>query len=461
MTGVMMAVLNSVQPATSAIPTPTLYLDANDYTGSGTTWPAEYGVNDATLVNTPTYAAPSPTYFSFAPAAGEKATVPDLGDLNTWTVEAWFRVTTSLTGQVTSVVTNQFDGSNLNFSIGTNRAPTSYNICVGFFNGAWRTTTGFAPTLNTWYHVVGTYNGSTIRQYVDAVQDTTLSYSGTPVSGGEIRIASRWDSQVVPTDFFPGDIGLVRIWNSALTAQQVDELYNENVDRFSNSVVTSNLVGYWDPGLVASYPGTGTTINDVSGNGLNGTMSNITWTDPYFTYNGTNSQVSIADNALLEPGAGSWTMEVWVRQTVSGNDVVLGKFDPGGTSADVSYSIRTTGTSYYAQIGSGSGSGSTLFVNSTTFVGTLNTWYQLVYVFTNGGTKTLETFVNGSSIGSVSHNLASILNTSSNLYLGGYNNGEYTQWFDGRIGIVRLYNAALTSGQVLQNYNANKGLYGL
>jgi hypothetical protein len=194
---------------------------------------------------------------------------------------------------------------------------------------------------------------------------------------------------------------------------------------------------------------------------LTGTMSNITYTDPYFTYNGTSSQVSVTDTAALEPGSGSWTMEVWVNQTASGNDVVLGKFDLGGLTVDVSYSIRTTGTSYYAQLGSGSGSGSTLFVNSTTFVGTLNTWYQLVYVFTNSGTQTLQTFVNGSSIGTVNHSLASILNTSSNLYIGSYNNGEYAQWFDGRIGITRLYNTALTAGQVLQNYNADRGLYGL
>jgi len=226
-------------------------------------------------------------------------------------------------------------------------------------------------------------------------------------------------------------------------------------------VVTDNLILHYDPNNVASYAGSGTTINNLSATSLPGTMSNITFTDPYFAYNGTSSQVSIADTAALEPGSGSWTMEVWVNQTASGNDVVLGKFDPGGLSADVSYSIRTSNTSYYAQLGSGSGSGSTLFVNSTTFVGTLNTWYQLVYAFTNGGTKTLETFVNGSSIGTVSHNLASILNTSSNLYLGSYNNGEYAQWFDGRIGIVRLYNAALTSAQVLQNYNATKSIYGL
>jgi hypothetical protein len=225
--------------------------------------------------------------------------------------------------------------------------------------------------------------------------------------------------------------------------------------------VTSDLVLYYDPSNTVSYPGTGTTINSLASPNLAGTMSNITYTDPYFTYNGTSSQVSVADTAALEPGSGSWTMEVWVNQTASGNDVVLGKFDPGGLSVDVSYSIRTTGTSYYAQLGSGSGSGSTLFVNSTTFVGTLNTWYQLVYVLTNGATKTLQTFVNGSSIGTVNHSLASLLNTSTNLYLGSYNNGEFAQWFDGRIGITRLYNTALTASQVLQNYNANRGLYGL
>jgi hypothetical protein len=227
------------------------------------------------------------------------------------------------------------------------------------------------------------------------------------------------------------------------------------------SPVTSGLVLYYDPSNLASYPGTGTTINSLASPNLTGTMSNITYTNPYFTYNGTSSQVSIADNALLEPGAGSWTMEAWARQSASGNDVVLGKFDPGGLAADVSYSIRTTNTSYYAQLGSGSGSGSSLFQNSTTFVGTLNTWYQLVYVFKNGATKTLETFINGSSIGTVNHNLASILNTSANLYIGSYNGGEYSQWFDGRIGIVRLYNVALTAAQVLQNYNANRGLYGI
>ena len=225
--------------------------------------------------------------------------------------------------------------------------------------------------------------------------------------------------------------------------------------------VTSNLSLYYDPSNLSSYPGTGTTINDLSGNGLNGSMSGITFTTPYFTYNGTSSQVRIANNALLQPGSGDWTMEVWVNQSVLGNDVVLGKFDNGGLSQDVSYSIRTTNTTYYAQYGSGSGTGPNLFANSTSYVGTVDTWYQLVYVFTNVASNTIETFANGVSIGTVSHSLASMLNTTNPLYIGSYNGGEFPQWFEGKIGITRLYNASLTSAQVLQNYNADKSKYGL
>jgi hypothetical protein len=225
--------------------------------------------------------------------------------------------------------------------------------------------------------------------------------------------------------------------------------------------VTTNLRLYYDPSNLSSYPGTGTIINDLSGNGLNGIMSNITFTSPYFSYNGTSSQIQVADNALLEPGSGDWTMEVWVNQLVSGNDIVLAKVDNGGDVTDMSYSIRTTNTTYYAQLGSGSGTGPTLFVNSTNYVGTLNTWYQIVYVFTNVAANTLQTFVNGVSIGTVSHNLPSILNVTNPLYIGSYNGGEYAQWFDGKIGITRLYNASLTSAQVLQNFNADKTKYGL
>lgn len=215
---------------------------------------------------------------------------------------------------------------------------------------------------------------------------------------------------------------------------------------------------WYDPSSSTSYPGSGTTITNLGPTSLSGTMSNITFTNPYFTYNGSSSQVSVPDNAVLEPGSGSWTMEAWAYQTNStGTQTILGKFDNGGQAQHSSYSIRVSSGIVSSQFGSGS-----VIVNSTAFSMTLNTWYQIVYVWTNsGGTKTLQTFINGSSIGTVNHSFSSVLNSSNNLFLGSYNGGEYSQYFNGRIGITRLYNLALTSNEVLQNYNTDKSKYGL
>jgi hypothetical protein len=222
--------------------------------------------------------------------------------------------------------------------------------------------------------------------------------------------------------------------------------------------VVDNLVLYYDPSNISSYPGTGTTINSLATTNLTGTLSNITYTSPYFSYNGSNSQISVPDNALLEPGSGDWTMEAWVYlNNNSGGKVILGKFDPGGGSQDVSYSMRISGSNAFAQLGDGAGN----YVNSTSYTLSLNTWTQFVYVWKNVATNSLETYINGVSIGSVSHSLSSILNTSANLYIGSYNGGEFSQYMNGRIGITRLYSAALTSGEVLSNYNANKAIYGL
>ena len=227
----------------------------------------------------------------------------------------------------------------------------------------------------------------------------------------------------------------------------------------SQGVVTNGLVLYYDPSNSSSYPGTGTTINSLAPTNLTGAMSNITYTNPYFSYNGTSSQITVTDNALLEPDSGNWTMEAWVylSNTGAGPKTILGKFDPGGLAADVSYSMRISTANAYAQIGDGTGA----YVDSISYTLTINTWTQIVYVWTNITTKTLQTYINGASIGSVNHTLNSILNTPSNLYIGSYNGGEYAQWMNGRIGITRLYNSALTTSQVLQNYNTNRGLYGL
>jgi hypothetical protein len=221
-------------------PTLQVYLDAGNsssYGGVGSTWNDLSGTgNNATLINTPTYNSSSGGYFNFSDTSFEYASIPDIGDLSTWTIEAWARPQKSLTGKVTSIVCNQFDlSTKLNFSLGTNNAPSNYNLTAGFFDGSWKSASGYpVPTLNTWYHFVGTYDGSTVKLYVNGSLSSSFSVSGTPQSGGEIRIARRWDSASNnAVNFFDGDISIVRVYGSALSLVDVQGNFNASRHRYS------------------------------------------------------------------------------------------------------------------------------------------------------------------------------------------------------------------------------------
>jgi hypothetical protein len=201
-------------------------------------------------------------------------------------------------------------------------------------------------------------------------------------------------------------------------------------------------------------------INDLSSNGLNGTMSNITFTSPYFTFNGTSSQISVADNALLEPGSSDWSIEFWVNHSViaGASRILIAKTD-GGASADWGYGLRTVANSNtFMEVGNG---GVTSVTSPLTGL-SVNTWYQVVGVWTNVASNSISLYINGSLIGSNSHSFVGIKNTTSPLYIGSFGDGSvFGQWLNGRMGVVRMYNKSLTGSEILQNFNADKSKYGL
>ncbi len=106
------------------------------------------------------------------------------------------------------------------------------------------------------------------------------------------------------------------------------------------------------------------------------------------------------------------------------------------------------------------GNGSTSINSPTTSV-TTGVWYQIVGVWTNVATNSIALYKNGVLAGSSSHSFTSIKNSTNPLYLGNYNGNEFAQQFEGDMGIVRIYGKALSAEEVLNNYDANKALYGL
>ena len=230
-------------PTTTPQPQPGIYLDSSNpssYPGSGSTWFDLTGNNNnATLFNSPTYSSNYSGILQFDDTSLEYGTIPNFGSMSQWTVEVWFRLTTSLTGKVTSIISNEFNGSNLNFSIGTNNQPTNANLAVGFYDGVWRTTTGFVPVVGEWYQVVGTYDGSTIRQYVNGVASGgTVTYGGTPQSGGETRLMRRWDGTTQTSNMVDGDLAIVKIYNSAISSESVLYNYTNTFSRFIDPTPT-------------------------------------------------------------------------------------------------------------------------------------------------------------------------------------------------------------------------------
>ena len=437
-----------------------LYVNAGNtasYPGSGTTWTDLSGnTNNGTLVNSPGFTnVGAASYLTFSGTGAQYAS----------TTAAKFNKTyTGKTVIVAARMANSsFSSGQFRCLFGTNGGSRNFNTYMYFdgsnfklhysANGVGGFSNNLSITTNQWFVIAVTHTtGGLVSYYLNGQPvgtNTGITFAQYASNNGEFI--------ALGDNYWYGDINTCAVYGRALSRDEIQQNYNAISAQYSN--VSTNLVAYYNPDLTSSYPGTGTTLFDISGNGLNGTMSNITYTDPYFAYNGTSSQVNIPDNALLEPGSGNWTMEAWayLSNTGPGTKTILGKFDPGGGSEDVSYSMRIATATAFAQMGDGLGN----YINSTSYTMSLNTWVQIVYVFKTGATKTLETFVNGSSIGSVNHSLNSLLNTPSNLYIGSYNGGEYSQYFNGRIGIVRLYNAALTAGQVSQNFNANKATYGL
>ncbi len=151
-------------------------------------------------------------------------------------------------------------------------------------------TTNFST--NTWYHVVGTYDGSNMKIYVNGVLEGTQPYTGTPLTTTEPLVIGRMYGNYSGY-YHNGLINQVRLFNNAISALQVTELYEETAA--DNSVL--NFPN--GAGCVAAY-NLGENANGVDGL-YNTTASNVTFGKPgYLTRNteGTIESTVSANNDL-------------------------------------------------------------------------------------------------------------------------------------------------------------------
>ncbi|MBI4452708.1 hypothetical protein HY637_04720, partial [Candidatus Woesearchaeota archaeon] len=205
--------------------------------------------------------------------------------------------------------------------------------------------------------------------------------------------------------------------------------------------------------LIAAYSfneGSGTTLGDSSGNGLNGAVSGATWTAGKYgnglNFDGTNDWVTVNDAASLDLTS-SMTLEAWVYPTAINSDwrTVMLKEMSGG----LAYSLYATDganrpPAVYARIG-----------YDRSAVGTsvlpLNAWTHLTGTYSSGA---LRLYVNGNLVRTTS--VSGSMATSSNpLRIGG--NSVWGEWFKGKIDEIRIYNRVLSQAEIQSDMNTPIG----
>jgi hypothetical protein len=208
----------------SDIAIPVLSLDAADYTSGD--WIDSIGSKSFVLYNSPTWSASNGGYFNFNTSLSQSVRCStSLPSLGTWSVAVWHYYTGTETGAAPCIITETFIGGGINYSLGKNLAPFS----VGFFNGSWRITDGYSLTPNNWYYIVGTYDGSTIKLYVNNTLVDSTNYTGTPTSSGAgIRLMERWDL----SDYWGGRLATVDIYDKALGNSEIESIWNLTKSRF-------------------------------------------------------------------------------------------------------------------------------------------------------------------------------------------------------------------------------------
>ena len=423
--------------------------------GSGTTT-ADVSPNGytGTLQNSPTWQTSSCEFADCISFDGVNDNVTMTNTLSPakTTVSAWVDFTASNPGGFASYgifskdsgVGGSHRSTNLYYQWNSNVLSLQCDLSL---NGTTTFNVSYNPgsgIVNQWHYVACTYDGNNSRLYFDGqLQGTSSTNAGSLVND----TTNNWNigTRNLGDERFKGSIDDVKIYNNARSATQILNDFN---NKPSYTITTAGAVPTYSIGTeqVGGGPsaywkfdeGTGTTAYDASAT-KDSSILNKTWqsgcspeTNCIF-FNGQNNYIS-----TYNPSVGAaFTISMWVKPVGNLGKTTQGLFDTGS-----------------GQLGAlrvyGSGAGGINFETGGSTVRTAtigdwnNQWHYIALVLSGSTTTTL--YIDGSQVGSFSNSQAGF---SNGFDIGRFNSANY---FDGQINEVKIYSAALSSGQITQDY---------
>lgn len=231
----------------------------------------------------------------------------------------------------------------------------------------------------------------------------------------------------------------------------------------SPRTVTDGLILALDAGNTKSYPGSGTSWTDLSGQGNTGTLTNgPTYSSAdggSIVFDGSNDYGSLSSLNLstLMNGSNNFSLSLWFNTDSfpastsflvspvlfwAGNRAIYFVF--GDSAPADQFSVRVNQNSTWQ---------SPVQNNSTLSTGT---WYNMLVTYNSSSGYIL--YQNGTSVdtSSTTGSISSFNDLNPQI---GSLTIQGTRYYDGKISQILIYNKALTASEVQQNYNSLKGRY--
>lgn len=307
-------------------------------------------------------------------------------------------------------------------------------------------------SLNTWYFVACTSDGSTQRLFINSILEDSDSISGSIFEMTDMRFGAR--SFTSAAFFFPGILDEIKIYNYARTPAQIVWDFNRGapvahykMDECSGATIYDASVnangeaggknGTWS-GTSGSNTSTGAcgTVNTSTAryNGRNGKFGSA------LDFDGTDDVVTVSNTSVIDLNEGlvnGLTISAWVYPRSDGEGDAGRIFDKG--------------TNTYCRLANESGGNAEVrcrlgLATSAEFTAPqtipLNQWSHVALSWTNDSDDEITIWINGTPYTSSALYAGDPTADTSNFFIG--NNSAGSATFDGLIDDVRIYNYELT-----------------
>ena len=338
--------------------------------------------------------------------------------------------------------------------------------------------TSSAVSLNEWHTAVGTYDGTTMKLYLDGTQVASKTVSFTiKASDVEFLIgANPGPSGEIDGEYFNGYISDTLVIDSALSSSFVSLYYGKTFNRSYNNAYTlirhsTNDTSYKLSGTSLGYVNDGRQLHldgknnagysrsssvktwyDLSGNKNNGTITGTTWGSNYLSF--ASSSDHVEKTSAKYNISSEYTLEVVLRpiDQVGSYQSIFNTVNTGAgikqymTLWSSKWDNVYTNSSYRIENSDGTN-------NKVIYYSGIekNTTYTLSATL-NG--KTLKLYKNGSLVST--NNLTFTPKISeSGMYI---SSSSYP--FDGYIYSIRVYNRELSASEISANYQNDKSRFG-